>query len=207
MSAPSSGARSRQYPARRAASWTTESTSPSPKAIRISAVGGSRALAESIAVLKVSLSTEQRTLGHAFSRCVNPPQSVARESDDISLVGLFGTPSRPVGLRTHALFGDVGPRCAARRSWLGRTTAADAGLCLGSRRRSRRRACRHDSSATVNTLFGEDLPAPHPQHAQRYWLACQRNEIVGRCVRLGFDPTVEATPQYHWAHSTGPWRV
>lgn len=51
---------------------------------------------------------------------------------------------------------------------------------------------------TFNALFGEDLPAAEPDHAKQYWFARQRNEIVGRCARLGTD---DATPpnHYHWA--------
>jgi len=50
-------------------------------------------------------------------------------------------------------------------------------------------------------LFGDELPAPVPQHAQYYWHACDRNRIVGRCVRLGTNET--QTHHYHWAICTG----
>ena len=35
-----------------------------------------------------------------------------------------------------------------------------------------------------NTLFGEQLPRPEPASAPMYWMACNFNEILGRCVRI-----------------------
>jgi hypothetical protein len=47
-----------------------------------------------------------------------------------------------------------------------------------------------------NALFGNELPPPTPEQAQHYWLAFDDVRIIGRCVRLGADPT-EAL-YYHW---------
>ena len=52
---------------------------------------------------------------------------------------------------------------------------------------------------TFNTLFREKLPPPEPAQAESYWHACNDNEIVGRCVRLGYNDAVSPVLQYHWA--------
>jgi hypothetical protein len=50
-----------------------------------------------------------------------------------------------------------------------------------------------------NRLFGEELPPADREQAERYWHAYDGNEIVGRCVRLGYDDTVVPIRHYHWA--------
>lgn len=52
---------------------------------------------------------------------------------------------------------------------------------------------------TFNMLFGEELPPPDPAQAERYWRAYDDNEILGRCVRLGYDDSVSPIRNYHWA--------
>lgn len=51
---------------------------------------------------------------------------------------------------------------------------------------------------TFNTLFGEHLPLPKKPQAELYWHASQKNEIIGRCVNLGYNPDVKPTQYYHW---------
>jgi hypothetical protein len=48
------------------------------------------------------------------------------------------------------------------------------------------------------TLFHEELPPPVPVQADRYWDAYRSNEIMGRCVRIGYDDRVSPVRQYHW---------
>lgn len=43
---------------------------------------------------------------------------------------------------------------------------------------------------TFNALFDEELARPEPEEAPLYWEAYKHNEILGRCVRLGFDDRV-----------------
>jgi len=50
-----------------------------------------------------------------------------------------------------------------------------------------------------NRLFNEKLPPPEPAYAGSYWHAFVDNEIVGRCVRLGYNDAVSPVLQYHWA--------
>lgn len=52
---------------------------------------------------------------------------------------------------------------------------------------------------TFNTLFGESLPPPDPAQAELYWHAYDDNEVLGRCVRLGYDKTILPIRHYHWA--------
>ena len=54
-----------------------------------------------------------------------------------------------------------------------------------------------------NALFDDELPTPHPDHAERYWRACYGNDVLGRCVRLGSDDTVMPHRYYHWAIRRG----
>ena len=52
---------------------------------------------------------------------------------------------------------------------------------------------------TFNRLFNEKLPPPEPAYAGSYWHAYVDNEILGRCVRLGYNDAVSPVLQYHWA--------
>ena len=56
---------------------------------------------------------------------------------------------------------------------------------------------------TFNSLFGEKLPPPESEQAETYWRACEDNEILGRCVRLGYNDAVSPVLQYHWAICRG----
>jgi hypothetical protein len=52
---------------------------------------------------------------------------------------------------------------------------------------------------TFNALFGDELPPPIAAEAETYWKACDRNKILGRCVRIGDEPRVSPVQHYHWA--------
>lgn len=52
---------------------------------------------------------------------------------------------------------------------------------------------------TFNALFGEDLPQPGPPSAREFWNAADENNILGRCVRVGYDDSTTPNRQYHWA--------
>jgi hypothetical protein len=53
--------------------------------------------------------------------------------------------------------------------------------------------------AAFNALFNDRLPPPEPAAAESYWAACERNEILARCVRIGCNDMVSPNLQYHWA--------
>ena len=52
---------------------------------------------------------------------------------------------------------------------------------------------------TFNALFGDELPPPVAAEAETYWKACDRNKVLGRCVRIGTEPRVMPAQHYHWA--------
>ena len=52
---------------------------------------------------------------------------------------------------------------------------------------------------TFNALFGEELPPPDAAQAESYWRAYDDNEILGRCVLLGYDDRTSPIRHYHWA--------
>lgn len=56
---------------------------------------------------------------------------------------------------------------------------------------------------TFNDLFDEALPIPGPENAREYWNACKEWKILGRCVRIGFDDSIQPTRHYHWAIDHG----
>ena len=49
-----------------------------------------------------------------------------------------------------------------------------------------------------NALFGKELPLPCPAEAGNYWNAYDPYGILGRCARLGSDDSCP-TQHYHWA--------
>jgi hypothetical protein len=51
---------------------------------------------------------------------------------------------------------------------------------------------------TFNRLFGDQLPTPKKRFAEDYWLASRKNEVLGRCVRIGSNNSSPAL-HYHWA--------
>jgi hypothetical protein len=48
-------------------------------------------------------------------------------------------------------------------------------------------------------LVPNDMPEVIAANAQRFHSASAKNQICGRCVRLGFDPKVTPRKYYHWA--------
>ena len=50
-----------------------------------------------------------------------------------------------------------------------------------------------------NGMFGKLLPAALADQAEAFWWAADENDIVGRCVRLGYDDSTRAVRHYHWA--------
>jgi hypothetical protein len=123
-------------------------------------------------------------------------RDIARATDDISLVGLA------------ALAGDSVMLAATRESVV---LYAVKTMSLAPRMPTyvwkvddelAHRARRFVD--TFNRLFGEELPPPEPAQAERYWHAHKSNNVVGRCVQLGYDDTRFPNPYYHWAIHRGP---
>jgi len=117
--------------------------------------------------------------------------TVAQEWDDCSLVGLAARARDAVVLT------------ATRES-----VVLYARRILGSARRKPRYSWEVDKDLseaaarfvqTFNRLFGDQLPAPEKVHAEEYWHACRRNEVLGRCVWIGSDDSKKPVVHYHWA--------
>jgi hypothetical protein len=53
--------------------------------------------------------------------------------------------------------------------------------------------------STANAALHAQIPIPEPASAEAYWAAFSRNEIVGRCVRIGYDEHDKRQQHYHWA--------
>jgi hypothetical protein len=117
----------------------------------------------------------------------------ASKSDDFSLVGLAALAREPLvitALRETAVLyagafaGAVSEPVINVYKW-----AVDPLL--------EQRATRFVS--LFNAMFNEELPLPGPDNAERYWNAAAAAHVYGRCVRLGYDDSVDPTRHYHWA--------
>lgn len=56
-----------------------------------------------------------------------------------------------------------------------------------------------------NGLFGPELPPPEARYASIFYEKSEKNDVVGRCVRLGGTPDQQR--HYHWAIVAGPMRM
>ena len=126
---------------------------------------------------------------------------MARDTSDISLVGLAALAREPVVLtalrESVVLYGEM--------VFLGMSEAPPRVVYVWEvDDELAERAGRFVD--TFNALFGEDLPAPVPENADRYWQEDVEYLILGRCVRLGYDDRVSPMSYYHWAICRGPNR-
>ena len=122
--------------------------------------------------------------------------AAARQMDDISLVGLAALVKDPVVLaaaRESVVLYALPMPVSARRRRPKYVWKVDRVLAEQARR----------FIQVFNALFGEELPPPDPAQAEWYWYAYRRNEILGRCVRLGYDDARVPTRHYHWAICRG----
>lgn len=53
--------------------------------------------------------------------------------------------------------------------------------------------------SAFNELFNENIPTPCAENAEVFWNSSHPWEILGRCVRIGFDPGILPIRHYHWA--------
>ena len=121
--------------------------------------------------------------------------TLAQEADDISLVGLaarsrdavvLAAMRESVVLYAGLVVTGIPPR--KKYGW-----KVDDELAEAARR----------FIGAFNELFGEELPPPDPNQAERYWWAYKTNEILGRCVRLGYNNAVLPIRHYHWGICSG----
>ena len=134
-----------------------------------------------------------KSLQWTVPKLVQTACAKAKESDDISLVGLA------------ALTEDAVLIAAARESVVlyagefltgGMMFTDDPEYVWAVNEDLARQAKRFVE--VFNGLFGGKLPAPEPAQAERYWIAHTQSEIVGRCVRIAYDNSVSPMLHYHW---------
>lgn len=129
----------------------------------------------------------------SVQRLTETARDAAEEMDDFSLVGLAARVQDPVVLtatrESVVLYAEVMLGSALQQEPPKYIWNVDKRLAEQARR----------FIDAFNTLFGDLLPPPEPEHAERYWHACKDNEILGRCVRIGYNDAVSPTLQYHWA--------
>jgi len=117
----------------------------------------------------------------------------ARETDDISLVGLAARIRDPVVLaatrESVVLYAEILRMASRKRQRPKYIWKVDEDLAEHARR----------FISTFNALFDEELPAPQQDHAELYWHAYTENDIIGRCVRLAYDDSLSPVQHYHWA--------
>lgn len=121
---------------------------------------------------------------------------IARDSDDISLVGLAALTKDSVvlaGLREsvvlYAFLQVLGIAPRREFEWRVDIDVAD---------RARR------FIDAFNALLDEQLPAPIAANVELYWRAGRNSDLLGRCTRLGYDNTASPVRYYHWAICAGP---
>jgi hypothetical protein len=128
---------------------------------------------------------------------ITAAHSTAQETDEFSLVGLAARVQDAVVLtavrESVVLYAEVVEGSALDPPRPQYVWKVDEDLAWQARR----------FIDTFNTLFREELPAPEPAQAEHYWHAYDDNEILGRCVRLGYDDTVLPIRHYHWAICRG----
>ena len=126
-------------------------------------------------------------------RLTETAHRAAQETDDFSLVGLAALAQDAIVLTaTHesvVLYGEVVIGASLQRKRPKYIWKVDKELAARA----------HRFTDAFSTLFGDKLPPPEPAQAEIYWDACQDNEILGRCVRIGYNNAVSPALQYHWA--------
>lgn len=129
----------------------------------------------------------------SLERLTETAYNAAQEMDDFSLVGLAARVRDPIVLiatrESVVLYAAVMVGSALRPRPPKYIWNVDTELAEQARR----------FIDAFRVLFGDQLPPPEPKQVERYWHACQDNEILGRCVRLGYNDAVSPVLQYHWA--------
>jgi hypothetical protein len=131
---------------------------------------------------------------------VSAANTIAIETNDISLVGLAARISDPVVLcalrESVVLYDDVSLGMAGLPPTYEYVWNVDEDLSSAARR----------FIDTFNSLFSTQLPGAESSEAETFWNACENNELVGRCVRIGLEDRVSPVQHYHWALYRGPDR-
>lgn len=131
-------------------------------------------------------------------RLTEAAADIAHALDDFSLVGLAARTRDGVLLtatRESAVLYAETPAMAARtRPTIEYVWQVDADLAASASR----------FIEAFNALFEDTLPPPTPSNAEHYWHAYGSNEVLGRCVRLGYDDSSRPIRHYHWGIYSDP---
>jgi hypothetical protein len=119
--------------------------------------------------------------------------SISIETDDISLVGIAASINDAVVLtavrESVALYGAVAVGCAMIPPTFVYKWSVDAGLQNKVNRFIR----------TFNELTSGAIKLAEPENIEYFYEAFEENEIMGRCIYIGYDDTKDPIKRYHWA--------
>jgi len=142
----------------------------------------------------LSMALVQAQPDWALDRLVTMAGDLARNSDDISLVGVAALTKDAVTItavrESVVLWAEMVVGCARPKQekfefeWRVDESVSERAIHFIE-------AFRH--------LFGEELPKPGPENAERYWHAHRNTRILGRCVCLGMNDFAKPVQYYHWA--------
>ncbi|MCC6699747.1 MAG: hypothetical protein IT365_29255 [Candidatus Hydrogenedentes bacterium] len=124
--------------------------------------------------------------------------SIAHAHNDFSLVGLAARARDAVLLaaarESVVLYADAAAMAARIRPTIEYVWQVDSDTASAAGR----------FVSEFNVICNESLPLPTPSNAEHYWHAHRANDILGRCVRLGFDDSTKPVRHYHWGIYTSP---
>jgi hypothetical protein len=125
-------------------------------------------------------------------RLTEAAENIARANDNISLVGLAARAHDPVLLaatrESVVLYADAPAMMPQIRPTIEYVWRVDADFASVARR----------FVCEFNALCNENIPSPASDNAEHYWHAHTANDVVGRCVRLGYDDSTKPIRHYHW---------
>jgi hypothetical protein len=120
-------------------------------------------------------------------------QSVSIDSDDISLVGIAASINDSVVLaalrESVALYGAIAAGCATIPPRIVYKWDVDSDLQYKVNRFIK----------IFNELSSSNIKEANPEHVEYFYEAFEDNEIVGRCIYIGYDDTKTPVEKYHWA--------
>jgi len=122
--------------------------------------------------------------------------SIAIASDDISLVGLAASINDSVVLaalrESVALYAAVAAGCSMIPPKIVYKWNADEVLCRKANR----------FIQLFNELTSSCVMEAKPENVEYFYDAYEANNIIGRCIYIGYDDSKEPIRKYHWAIKT-----
>jgi hypothetical protein len=120
-------------------------------------------------------------------------QSISMDNDDISLVGIAASINDSVVLaalrESVALYGAVAAGCAMIPPKIVYKWDVDSEL-----------QCKVNRFIKIfNELSSGNIKEANPENVEYFYEAFEGNEIVGRCIYIGYDDTKKPVEKYHWA--------